>query len=206
MIPGNGTDVPIEPGESIKIVDQAINWGEQVTGALNHTDADFEWYDEVTVGSVRDTDNPSVDNLDKWFSYSATVWLPSQQCNRSYALVRFPAGMTAEKYLADYIGDYTYIAAATGKEMTAGKCYRIPFDWILDGVNLCPTEAFTVSALDSSIDMSYSAVSDKNNDKNRYGKAFVRRISGTSPVGNAILMDTNDSANDFEVKSVSSVK
>ncbi|MDE6831793.1 MAG: DUF4876 domain-containing protein, partial [Muribaculaceae bacterium] len=109
VIPGGGHDVAIQPGQSIKIVDQAINWGEEVSGALDHRDADFEWYDEVTTGSIRDTDNPSVPNLDKWFSYSATIWLPSNQCNRSYALVKFPEGMTAEAFLATYVGDYTYI-------------------------------------------------------------------------------------------------
>lgn len=108
VIPGSGKDVAINPGESIKIVDQAIDWSEQVSGALNHTDADFEWYDVVTTGTVRDTDNPDVPNLDKWFSYSATIWLPSNQCNRSYALVRFPEGMTAEKFLAEQEQLYIY--------------------------------------------------------------------------------------------------
>ncbi|MDE5607639.1 MAG: DUF4876 domain-containing protein [Muribaculaceae bacterium] len=202
VIPGTGHDVPILPGHSIKIVDQALDWDEQVAGALDHRDADFEWYDEVTTGSVRDTDNPDVPNLDKWFSYSATIWLPSQQCNRSYALVRFPEGMTTETFLAGYVGDYTYVSSVTGKEMAGNKCYRIPLAWIIDGVNLCPTEVFTISSLDSSVDMSYSAISDKNSDKNRFGKMFARRESGISPAGNVVLMDTDDSARDFEVKSV----
>ena len=202
VIPGSGHDVPVLPGQSIKIVDQAINWDEQVSGALDHRDADFEWYDEVTTGSVRDTDNPEVPNLDKWFSYSPTIWLPSQQCNRSYALVRFPEGMTVESFLADYVGDYTYISSVTGKEMAGNKCYRIPLGWIIDGVNFCPTEVFTISSLDSSVDMSYAAISDVNSDKNRFGKMFVRRVSGTSSAGNVVLMDTDDSARDFEIKSV----
>ncbi|MDE6801847.1 MAG: DUF4876 domain-containing protein [Muribaculaceae bacterium] len=202
VIPGGGHDVAIQPGQSIKIVDQAINWGEEVSGALDHRDADFEWYDEVTTGSIRDTDNPSVPNLDKWFSYSATIWLPSNQCNRSYALVKFPEGMTAEAFLATYVGDYTYISSVTGKEMVGNKCYRIPHSWIVDGVNLCPTEVYTISALDSSIDMSYKAISEKNSDKNRFGNVFIRRQSGISTTGNVVLMDTDDSAHDFEVKPV----
>ncbi len=202
VIPGSGRDVAIQPGQSIKIVDQAIDWDEQVAGALDHRDADFEWYDEVTSGTVRDTDNPEVANLDRWFSYSATIWLPTQQCNRSYALVRFPEGMTAETFLADYVGDYTYISSVTGKEMAGTKCYRIPLSWIIDGVNLCPTEVFTIAALDSSVDMSYAAISDVNADKNRFGKMFARRVAGQSAAGNTILMDTDDSARDFEIKSV----
>lgn len=200
VIPGNGTDVPIQPGQSIKIVDQAIDWTEQVSSALDHSDADFEWYDEVTTGSVRDTDNPDVPNLDKWFSYSATIWLPNQQCNKSYALVRFPAGMTAEKYLEEYNGEYQYLSA-TGKEMTGTKAYLVPNEWILDGVNLCVAQDLKQTSLAPSIDMSIASIAIENSVANRAGKKFVRRVSGISPAGNTILMDTNDSANDFEVVS-----
>ncbi|WP_300506454.1 DUF4876 domain-containing protein [uncultured Duncaniella sp.] len=201
VIPGSGRDVAIKPGESIKIVDQAIDWSAQVAGALDHRDADFEWYDVVTVGTVRDTDNPDVPNLDKWFSYSATIWLPSNQCNRSYAIVRFPEGMTAETFLAQQAGDYTYINAATGKEMNGTKCYLIKYDWILDGVNLCPNESWTSGALSTSVDASHAAISDAKTDPNRFGKKFVRKVAGVSAAGNTVLKDTNDSANDFEVVS-----
>lgn len=199
VIPGNGQSVAIKPGESIKIVDQAIDWSEQVAGALNHTDADFEWYDESSSASVVDTDNPSVANLDKWYSYSPTIWIPSQQCNRSYALVRFPEGMNPEQFLSEYDGTYKYINTATGKEMNSTKCYLIKYEWIIDGVNLCPTEKWTTGALSTTADISYAAISDKNADKNRFGKKLVRRVSGTSAAGNTVLMDTNDSASDFEV-------
>lgn len=201
VIPGSGKDVAINPGESIKIVDQAIDWNAHVAGALNHTDADFEWYDVVTTGSVRDTDNPAVQNLDKWFSYSATIWLPSNQCNRSYALIRFPQGMTAEQFLAEQAGDYKYVNAATGKEMSGTKCYLIKCDWILDGVNLSPVEGWVKGALSVTVDAGYAAISQAKLDKNRFGKKFVRKVSGVSPDGNNVLMDTNDSSNDFEVVS-----
>lgn len=200
VIPGSGRDVPVEPGKSIKIADQAIDWNAQVAGALDHTDADFEWYDESSSSSVKDTDNPSVPNLDKWYSYSPTIWIPSNQCNRSYALVRFPEGMTVEKFLSEQSGNYKYINAATGNEMTGTKCYLVKNEWIIDGINLCPTEKWVKGTLSTSVDMSYAAISAKNADKNRFGKKFVRKVSGKSAAGNVILMDTDDSASDFEVK------
>ena len=201
VIPGSGKDVAIQPGESIKIVDQAIDFNSQVSGALNHTDADFEWYDETSSASVKDTDNLDVPNLVKWYSYSNTIWLPHNQCLRSYAIVRFPAGMTAESYLAQYDGTYQYVNAATGTEMTGTKCYHIKNEWILDGVNLCNDEQWTQGALSTAIDMSYASISTKKSDANRFGKKFVRKVSGTSPAGKVVLMDTNDSASDFEVVS-----
>lgn len=199
VIPGSGHDVAIQPGGSIKIADQAIDWSAQVAGALRHSDADFEWYDEVTVGSIRDTDNPDVPNLDKWYSYSATIWLVSNQCNRSYALVRFPEGMTSERFLAEQDGSYRYVNAATGIEMNGTKCYLVKNEWIIDGVNLCPTEKWTKGALSVAHDSSFAAISDKNADKNRFGRKFVRKVAGVSAKGNVVLMDTNDSASDFNV-------
>jgi len=199
-IPGNGTDVPVQPGQSIKVADQAVNFNDPAAGlkGKDNTDADFEWYDEVTTGTIRDTDNPDLPNLVKVFSYSKTIWLPNQQCNKSYALVRLPEGLTYEQYLAQYNGEYDYIGA-TGKEMKGTNCYLVPNEWIIDGVSLCPTSLFKRNWLAPSVDMSFAAVSDDNAVGNRAGKIFVRKVAGTSPAGNTILQDTNDSANDFEI-------
>ncbi|MDE6378222.1 MAG: DUF4876 domain-containing protein, partial [Duncaniella sp.] len=202
VIPGGGTDVPVLPGKSIKIADQAIDWNSQVAGALDHTDADFEWYDLSSSASVVDTDNPSVPNLDKWYSYSPTIWIPNNQCLRSYALVRFPEGTTAESYLAGNDGTYKYINTVTGTEMNVKLCYLIDFDWILDGVNLCNDEQWVKGSLSTAVDMSYASISTKKSDTARFGKKFVRKVSGVSPEGNTVLKDTNDSAADFEVVNV----
>lgn len=194
VIPGNGTDHPIPPGESIKIVDQAIDWSAQVPGALNHTDAAFEWVDD----NPQDTDNPQVPNLDKWYCYSLSIWIMSNQCNRSYALVRFPQGMTSERYLSEYHGPYDYISAI-GTQMHNDKAYLIPNEWIIDGVNLSVPEIWVFGALGNSVDMSYAAISALNRDPERFGRYFSRRVAATTPEGRKILMDTNDSARDFEV-------
>lgn len=196
VIPGNGQDVPVAPGEYITIADQAINWGEQVSGALDLTGADFEWYDDHAM----DTDNPAVPNLDKWFSYSKTIWIMNNQCLKSYALVRFPKGTTAESYLAGYKGEYDYIST-TGKEMHKSNAYLIPNEWIIDGVNLSNSEQYVYGALAPSIDSSFASISDKKADPNRFGKKFVRKTSYTTADGRTVLQDTDDSAADFQLVS-----
>lgn len=201
VIPGNGTEHPIAPGQSIKIADQGVNFTEQITPAMDNTVADFEWFDEVTVGTLRDVDT-DIPNLDKWFSYSKTIWIPTQQCNRSYALVRFPAGMTREQFLADYALSYRYINTKTGTEMTASSCYRIPNSWIIDGVNLCPSSQYVVATLSPAVDMSFASIAYDTAVTNRAGKMFARKVSGISAAGNTIYLDTDDSANDFEIVSV----
>ncbi|MCM1077253.1 MAG: DUF4876 domain-containing protein [Bacteroides sp.] len=203
VIPGSGKDVAIQPGESIKIVDQAIDWNKQVAGALNLTDADFEWFDEVVSNPGLDTDNPAVPNLEKWYSYSATIWIMNNQCNRSYALVRFPEGMTAEKFLAEQDGTYTYINASfPDRELVGKNCYLIKNEWIIDGVNLAPKEGWVMGALSAVHDASYAAISEIERDTNRFGKKFARKEAGVSAAGHKILMDTNDSAVDFSIVSV----
>ena len=195
VIPGNGTDVPIKPGESIYIVDQAIDWSAQAPGALDQSHADFEWYDD----NPRDTDNPEVPNLEKWYSYSLTIWLTNNQCTKSYALIRFPEGMTAETYLANYRGTFEYISAI-GTYMTNEKSYLVPNDWIIDGVNLSNKEVWLYGALSPKIDISYASISDIEKDPNRFGWKFSRRVASTTPDGRRILLDTNDSATDFVLK------
>ena len=203
VIPGTGKDYPIEPGESIKIVDQAIDWSADVAGAQDYRDADFEWYDEVTIGSVRDTDNPDVPNLDKWYSYSATIWILSQQANHSYAIARIPEGMTAETYLNDYKCSYTYYFTFTEKYITRDNQYYIPLDWIIDGVNLSPANTREFLSLPPSIDISYKSINDDpQSASDRAYRMFVRREAGKSPAGNIILQDTDDSAKDFKIVNI----
>lgn len=203
VIPGSGTDYPIEPGKSITIVDQAIEWSAEVAGAQDYRDADFEWYDEVTIGTIRDTDNPSVPNLDKWYSYSATIWILSQQANRSYAIARIPEGVTADSYLKDYACSYTYYFTFTEQYMTRENQYYIPLDWIIDGVNLCPASTQEFLCLPPSIDISYKSINDDpQSASDRAYRMFVRREAGKSAEGNIILQDTDDSARDFKIVNI----
>lgn len=203
VIPGNGTEHPIDPGKSITIVDQAIEWSADVTGAQDYRDADFEWYDEVTIGTIRDTDNPSVPNLDKWYSYSATIWILSQQANRSYAIARIPEGVTAESYLKDYTCSYTYYFTFTENYITRENQYYIPLDWIIDGVNLSPASSQEFLCLPPSIDISYKSINDDpQSAADRAYRMFVRREAGKSADGNIILQDTDDSAKDFKIVNI----
>ena len=203
VIPGNGTEHPIDPGKSITIVDQAIEWSADVAGAQDYRDADFEWYDEVTIGTIRDTDNPSVPNLDKWYSYSATIWILSQQANRSYAIARIPEGVTAESYLKDYTCSYTYYFTFTENYITRENQYYIPLDWIIDGVNLSPASSLEFLCLPPSIDISYKSINDDpQSAADRAYRMFVRREAGKSADGNIILQDTDDSAKDFKIVNI----
>ena len=174
-----------------------------MNGGQDYRGADFEWYDEVTIGTVRDTDNPAVPNLDKWYSYSATIWILSQQANRSYAIARIPEGVTAESFLNDYQCSYTYYFTFSEKYITRDNQYYIPLDWIIDGVNLCPASTQEFLCLPPAIDISYKSINDDpQSASDRAYRMFVRREAGKSPEGNIILQDTDDSAKDFKIVNI----
>lgn len=82
-IPGTGKETAVEPGESIIVCNQAIDHTALNVNSFDLSTAAYEWYDDHKL----DVDNPDVPNLDKIFSYTASIWIVSTQGNRSYALL-----------------------------------------------------------------------------------------------------------------------
>lgn len=203
-IPGNGKDYPVNPGESLIIADQASNHSIDNTNALDMSNADFEWYDYTDKGT--DTDNPEITNLDRWYSYSASIWTPSNQGNRAYGIARIPVDKeTFLKTDGDYYHtDWSYVNS--GKVLYK-KGYLIKNEWILDAVNIAPSTTFNKLAVSVAIDKSYVSISSIGSDATRFGKSIQRKISGKMKDENGntytVLLDTDDSANDFNVTTAS---
>lgn len=197
MIPGNGTDYPVLPGESITICDNAINHKEANPGSADLSKADFEWYTQSTSTSNPDVDNPDVPNLDMMYNYTKTVWVLAKQGNRSYAIGRLPAGMTSETYLKDYTYDYTY-TLTTGNQSKVFTEYKFPNSWIIDAVNMSPKNKYVWNVTSMALDMGYTYIGVNSTIAENYGKAVVRRTAYTTEDGRKVLQDTNNSSVDFE--------
>ena len=204
VIPGNGKDYPLAPGESIVIADQASNHKAGNSNALDLSNADFEWYDYTDKGT--DTDNPQVTNLDRWYSYSSSIWTPSNQGNRAYAIARI--GVSKDEFLADgskyYHSDWSYVNS--GKVLYK-KGYLIDHAWILDAVNISPSTNFSKLATSVALDKSFVSIANTGTDATRFGKSIVRKSSGKIKDENgnlySLLIDTDNSKNDFTVETVS---
>lgn len=195
-VPGNGKEYPIEAGKSIIIADKAIDHIAEtgIPTTFDLSKADFEWYDESSVPSVQDTDNPDVPNLDKIYSYSRSIWIVSQQGNRAYLLLRM--GTDTEDFLKNYEESYKYVHPATNKEITS-KSYFVPNEWILDAVNLSPKDKYAWLVTDTSLDAGYTQCGENSKDPNRYGKSVRRKVSHINEKGRSVLQDTNNSSEDF---------
>lgn len=188
-VPGNGTDHPVQPGESIIISDKAINHKEGQPASFDLSKSSFEWYDE----SAMDTDNPAVPNLEKIYCYTATIWIMSKQGNRSYILARM--GVDKKEYLENYNYDYSYVFA--DREMKSSD-YKIPNEWILDAVTLGTTDGWQWNCVDASLDAGHTYCGANSKDVNRYGTIVRRKKLPVTESGRVILKDTNNSSVDFD--------
>ena len=173
VIPGNGTEHPLAPGEQLVLADQGYDFTQTKADAIDLSIADFEWYDETEKGM--DPDIAEVPNLDKWYSYSATIWMPNNQANRAYAIARM--GVSKDEFLANYYKEYHY-TATNGKEMTK-KGYDVPVAWVLDAVNLGNT-GFERIATPAVLDSSYATTGIAGTDKTRFGRSFIRKVASST--------------------------
>ncbi len=196
MIPGNGNDVPVKPGESLLIALNAKDHKAVSSTSFDLSKADFEFYDESKV-SIKDEDNPSVKNLDKWYCYTQSFFILNMHGNNAYAIAKIRG--TKENFLKNNTYDAQYYAV-NGKLMTT-NAYFIPNAWIIDAVNLSYKDNdhqwHVMSIL---LDKGYTYCSDNKNDKSGIGTAVVRKMA------NGKYADTNNSTEDFTPKATPTVK
>lgn len=196
MVPGDGDDYPIQPGEQFVIANNAINHLEYNSRSLDLTLADFE----IDMLASVNVDNPSVTNMTNVLS----AIFSHNRGFQSYVMGRFPAGMSTDDYKSQNYYSYTYLNAA-GRPITANS-YKIPNAFILDAVNLSVQASFEWIVTSPQLDMGWTHVGSLASDPERYGKSVTRKVLSKSEDGKDILKDTNNSAADFDAETALSLK
>ena len=191
------TVLMVEPGESLLLVDAAIDHTAANSNSWDLTTADFEWYtDPKSATNSKDTDNPDVPNMELVRAGHLAAWSMTTQGNRSYALCRLGDDennqLTANEFVSTYSNVYKYVFAATGRTMSS-NCVDIPHKWIIDAVNCAPSSKWEWNLFPPSLDMGYTHVVADASDKTRYGKSVRRKVKS-----GIVLQDTNNSTVDFE--------
>ena len=191
MIPGNGKSVPVEPGQSLKLAINAINHTAEQPNSIDLSDADFEFYDETSNPNFTDPDGKAP-NLDKWYCYTATIYQFHSRGFNSMAIAKMQTGK--EDWLENYVYDATYlfVFGDFSKEMTKSGIYKVPNEWILDGVNLSVESVREWNVLDASIDAGWTYCGKVDRDDTRFNKSVIRKQDA-----NGKYIDTNNSTNDF---------
>ena len=204
VIPGSGTDHPVQPGQSLTICDSAIDHRVSNENSFDLTVADFEWYDVSTTPSVTDIDNPDVPNLDKWYCDTKSIYILHNQGFTSFALARIP--VDKESYLTDYFYTYRYtLYLPTGTYPMSGDGYKIPNSWIVDGVNLSAEAERKWNILPASIDAGWTWCARMSSDNDRFFKSVRRKMLYLTDDGRRVLKDSNNSTNDFNAAVVPSI-
>ena len=212
VIPGEGDEHPLEPGESIVLALAAIDYtnsyeddGDTVEGNPNAIDlskADFEFYDENEY--YPDTDNPEVENLEIWFKASATITSLHQRGFESYAICLPPYNEDAESILANrhWEGSFTFYfnEYVIPRDLAKQDVWVIPGEWVLDAVNCSLKDSWYQNPWPAAFDAGWTYCGAYDGDPDRFGKSVRRKEV------NGKLADTNVSTNDFTPNATPSLK
>lgn len=202
VLPGSGTQYPVQPGDFIVIADNAINHKQNTSTAYDLSNADFEF--PSTNPALGQVDNPAVPNADVIYSQTNfSMFLMHNRGFESYAIARFPTGEDRNTFLQKFKYDYTYVNSAG--VVKAESAYAIPNSWIIDAENNSVPTKFVHTLTSASIDSGWTSVGATDSDANRYGKSVRRKVSGQQN-GKNIYVDTNNSTNDFTKDAVPSLK
>lgn len=193
MIPGSGTTVPVAPGQSLLVAINAINHVENNPNSFDLSGADYEFFDESSNPNYTDVDG-TAKNLDRWYTYSATVTGFHNRGFKSYAIAKMKT--SKDTWLKDYA--YTAEYVFTFNEYSfpmSTDTYRVPNDWILDAVNLSVESEFQWIVTSSALDAGWTYCGKVDKDPERYNKAVIRKQDA-----NGKYIDTNNSTNDFNAE------
>ena len=203
VVPGSGTDHPVQPGEYFLIADNAIDHRQLNPLSFDLSHADFEWYDESTNPNYEDLQNEQVPDLDKWYCYTRTIFALHNRGFKSYGIARIPGN--AESFVANNAYHYSYdLVTPAGIYPMERDTYQVPNDQIIDFVNLSVESVFAWTLCAPSVDMGWTHCGKVDMDADRYFKSVRRKYLTTTEDGRVILQDTNNSTNDFNADAVPS--
>jgi len=186
-IPGNGTDYPINPGESIIIAQDGINHQSDPLGNPNSPVnlGDAEWETFVPRDDNRDIDAPAVPNLTMGFANRLGIdWLTSV----------FGCGYVIFHIDGD-IDAYVEANKVLKPESVSTTSFYVLIDndMVIDGFQAYKDDSETsMPKMHAVIDAGFTY--DPNGN---YTGKCVRRKVKTVINGRTIYQDTNNSTNDF---------
>jgi hypothetical protein len=195
QVPGDGDEYPIQPGESIKVAMNGIDFTEGGTysGTVDNSDSDFEvnevpWLQER--GLTPNTffiapDNPDVQDVNITYMRPENgVYFYFNSNGASVVITMDEPDFENPVYDPDY---------------PSTPLFKISTSSIIDGIDFLAKEsAVDFKRLPTSIDASFGYLPGGSS---RSGKTAVRKVAKTID-GREVLMDTNNTANDFEFKDI----
>ena len=185
QFPGNGTDYPLEPGESVVLAQEARDHRENNPDSFDNSMANWECW-----SGNQGRNNPDVANMPAIFTRNLNKmqWLTSV-FGAAFCLYRPDDGTVIN---ADYYEKDENLQTEVNKTT---RYTKIPAGWIYDGVELLGDMSLLnkkripgfVDAGGTSVEQTYCQ------------KVVSRKVVGKRADGTPIFADTNNSTEDFEV-------
>lgn len=191
QVPGNGTSYPIEPGESIIIAFNAVDWTNDgaKTFTVDLSIADLELYAIDWLESLGRSGNAffDIDNVD--VPNMNMIYLNIE----NYGFFDFFSTGASVAIFRSETAPSVIITDPNSSETNPVYYMKINTADIIDGIDmLYDAESADFKRLPSSIDAGFNYVEGSS-----YTSKSVRRKVAKIVNDRAILMDTNNSTNDF---------
>ena len=201
VLPGSGSEYPVEPGESIIFADTAIDHTEYNSNSMDLSAATFEYYNDL---DDEDVDNPEVPNVTTLFADD--YWTIHNRGFYAYAIGRLGEGISAEQFATDYMytAEYEMVVPDFGTFPMSDDVWKFPNEWVIDVVNLSIEETFAWTVTSPVLDSGWTYCGKIDGDETRYGKS-VRRIEAGEMDGRIVYKDTNNSTVDFTPEAIPSL-
>lgn len=191
-IPGGGKDYPLQPGESIVLAQFAVDHRLELYNPLspvNTSGAEFEF----NTNNPKFPDQPAPDMEHVFYDGHAAMGRLQQYLTSvfgsAYVIFRVPEGETY-----DPVHDASLTTPDLGNKKRKTLYAKIPIAWVLDGVEALDNEVLAnQKRMPGALDAGFTTVG------NTYvGRSIARKKGGEYPDGSPILVDTNNSTEDFE--------
>ena len=186
-LPGDGTTYKVEPGESLVIAFSAVNHkeGGEKPNSLDLSGADFEIY----IQGAMTADNPEVPNVIVNFStFQAFQW----QYSGASPILLFRLDEDAASFIEK---NKEVFPNPASMGMMDQDFIKLPSKYIIDAVETSVADNLYHKVLPTEIDKSSIAIPGTGMLGDGFYGHFVQRKAAAE----GYVLDTNDSANDFEL-------
>lgn len=202
MIPGHGKDHMVKPGESIVVADQAYNFKKSLPESVDLSKADFEWYDNIVSGPFAGKDiDTKAPNLVPVVTNEMIPWRMNNLGMFAIALARVEGG-DVKAALDKMRQNYSYVRVLPNGRSLTIKSNPIVLGEpnVVDVVTLSVKSNYTRQVTPASMDKGFAYCSNVDK-KPGYGKSVIRKTDKelTAKTGHRVLVDTNNSGDDFEM-------
>lgn len=188
QIPGSGTDYPLQPGESVVLVQEAAD--HTVINRASFDNSGATW--ECNSGNL-ERDHEMVPNIPYiyWAKPNKSQWNCGVQ-GPAFVIFRPATGVTLD---ADYYKqDGPNVILQTNDKYGENFTARIPADWVLDAVEAMGN----MQQMDRKRIPTYMDAGITSTGATYATTALCRKVVSTREDGTPIYQDTNNSTNDFE--------